>query len=96
MFFFYKTHTVSMQMFYLGKALSGHLVSGLALAAEDEVSLLEGSPWVFLCARVRGLQGMGDPRLPGLAQVSSAGETVGKAALLEAGAGCLLGRGVLS
>lgn len=48
MFLFYKTHTVSMQMFYLGKALSGHLVSGLTLAAGDEVSLLGGSPWVLL------------------------------------------------
>lgn len=34
---------------------------------------------------------MGDPRLPGLAQVSSAGETVGKAALLEAGGRLLAG-----
>lgn len=35
----------------LGAARRGPLVSGSILAAEDEVSLLEGSPWVFLCAR---------------------------------------------
>lgn len=74
----------------LGTALSGQLVPGLILAAGDEVSLPERSPWVFLCTRVRGLQGMGVPRLPGLAQVSSAGETVGEAVLVEAGACCLL------
>lgn len=72
----------------LGPALSGHLLSGSILAVGDEVSLLEGSAWVSLCARVTGLQGMGDSKLPGLAQVSSAGETVGEAALLEAG--CML------
>lgn len=60
------------------------------------MSLLEGCPWVFLCAQMRLLQGMADPRLPGLAQVSSAGGMVGEAALLEQGACCLLGRGVLS
>lgn len=76
----------------LGTALCGHLLSGSILAVGDEVSLLEGSPWVFLCAQERGLQGVGDPRLPGLAQVSSAGELP----CWKQDACCLLGRGVLS